>query len=103
MRLLVAAGCLLACAPRMRVPDFPVSDQEREALVHQIDAQLRDKYLFPERLDTALHELHQRWQTDDFRGLDHAVALIKRMNKDFHDVFHDRHLFLRPATALPEE
>ena len=86
---------------RMRPPDFPVDAAKRAALVQGIFDELRAKYVFPERLDAASAELKQRWGTPGFASLDHAHALVDRINEDLHDVFHDGHLRLMLAAALP--
>src|SRR5690242_8006998 len=93
--LLAAAVALTACPhPRPVGPDFAVSAEQREALVKGIVDELRDKYVFPERLDAAVTELQRRWSDDDFRRLDHAHALVERINADLRDLFHDGHLSL---------
>lgn len=101
LAFLLAAAAAAAPAQGQRPPDFAVSPEKREALIQAIEAELRDKYVFPERLDEAFGRLRPKWSSADFRKLDHALPLLERMNADLQDVFHDRHLNLSLASTKP--
>jgi retinol-binding protein 3 len=102
-RVLLAVALSGACAARGNAPppDFPVSAAQRSDLVEGIFQRLRDYYVFPERLGAAEAALRARWQSEGFRTLDHAHALVGRVNGDLQDVFHDRHLSVHLGTGLP--
>jgi hypothetical protein len=93
----------LACSRLGRPANFPVSAELRDRVVRETLSSLRQSYVFPERLDANLAALQARWNTDAFRGLDDAHALVDRMNDDFQATFHDLHLFIRLASAFPPE
>src|SRR5438552_5398969 len=100
---IVAAVLLLSCTPalaqsRGRPANFKVPAEQRKELLGGIEQQLRDHYIFPERLEAAVPQLRARWATLE---KDDAHALTDQINADLRDVFHDGHLFLRLAAALP--
>jgi C-terminal processing protease CtpA/Prc len=83
-------------------PDFYVSRAEREALVAAVLKELDEKYLFPHLAAKNRAELTRRWADRAMEATTSAHALMARMNADFLDLFHDKHLRLLPATAIPE-
>ncbi|TMB32775.1 MAG: S41 family peptidase [Deltaproteobacteria bacterium] len=101
-RIFVAALCCASAASAFtRPPDFAVAPAQRTELVEGVYQHLQQYYVFPERLGTALPALRQKWDSETFRKLDHAHALVDRMNEDLKNVFHDGHLSVRLAAALP--
>lgn len=83
-------------------PDFKLTPEQREAVVKETFAALRAEYAFPDRLETALAKLQTRWSSEAFRKIDSSNALVKRMNADFQDVFHDLHLGIFVPVGLPD-
>ena len=79
---IVAAVLLLSCTPalaqsRGRPPNFKVPAEQRKELLAGIEQQLRDHYIFPERLEAALPQLRARWATLE---KDDAHALTDQIN-----------------------
>ena len=101
-RIFVLAFCC-ACSARAydRPPDFAVSAAQRNELVEAVYQHLEQHYVFPERLAENLPALRRQWDSEAFRKLDHAHAIVDRMNEDLRNTFHDGHLGVRLATALP--
>src|SRR5205085_9132435 len=89
MRLACSAFVLFACSASyaQRPPDFAVPPAQREALTRGIFDELRSKYVFPERLEAAFAEMKRRWERPEFAKLDHAHALVDRVNADLRDIF----------------
>jgi len=101
-RIFVIALCFSSAASAFsRPPDFAVSPAQRTELVEGVYLHLQQYYVFPERLGEALPKLRAQWDSEGFRKLDHAHAIVDRMNEDLKNVFHDGHLNVRLAAALP--
>jgi hypothetical protein len=101
-RIIVFALCWASAASALtRPPDFAVPAAQRKELAEAVYQHLQQYYVFPERLPEALPKLRAQWDSEGFRKLDHAHAIVDRMNADLRDVFHDGHLSVRLAAALP--
>jgi hypothetical protein len=96
-----ALCCASAASGFTRPPDFAVPPAQRTELVEAVYQQLQHHYVFPERLAEALPKLRAEWESEGFRKLDHAHAIVDRMNGDLRNTFHDGHLSVRLAAALP--
>lgn len=105
--LLVLALAFSSCSSAFasgpqRRPDFPVTSEQRAALVQGIFDELRSKYVFPERLDAAFAILAPRWTPEKLKGFGRAGPLLERLNADLTEVFHDGHLSVSPAEGIPD-
>lgn len=102
MRSFVAAICVLLPALAFAQPfvnDFAVDDATRERLVADVIHELEQKFVFPERVAKKLPSLIGRWSSPPFSTLGSASEIVRAINADLTDAFHDGHLMLMPGRA----
>src|SRR4051794_26907456 len=98
----VVGICVLLPALALAQPvvnDFVVDDAKRERLVSDVIHELEQKFVFPERVAKKLPSLIGHWSSPPFSTLTSASEIVRAINADLTDAFHDGHLMLLPGRA----
>src|SRR5688572_5946879 len=81
----------LATAIAQPAPAAPLDAAAREAVVTQLAAALRDRYVFPDIGEQAAARIGAALAAGEYDSLDHA-AFAARLNADVAAIAHDKHL-----------
>jgi hypothetical protein len=82
-----------------RRPELAIDARLMEAIIDSVAAALHETYVFPDIAEKIESRLRKRFRKLEYRPFTTLEAFTRELTKDFQEVSHDRHMWVRRASA----
>lgn len=82
------------------IPDFPISAEQRRAVIDSALQELAKSYIYPEKAKEMEKAIRARQQNKEYDGITSSRSLAATLTEHLQEISHDKHLLVIPI--LPQ-